>query len=252
MKRLLKPVPSERPTAEEALKDPWLTSHVASTEHDLAGLREHFDPRARWRAAFTGVRALNRFNSVSSRASGSSGGWRASSFADTDTDDDDGLPSQPHSPGAAFAAAAGTVAQHAGTPPDDPGENDYVTVTAPEEDSDDAQLQQQDAPATATDAAAVPAPSEAHELRHEAEQPSPLHEKVPTPLQGTGTRKEGESVGASHEAQPQPEPEAAPDGRSTPELTMPGSFDVPEAHHHQHLHFEGGWLGFFKKMHIRQ
>ncbi|KAI9059591.1 Pkinase-domain-containing protein [Trametes sanguinea] len=49
IKTLLNPDPSKRPTAEEALQHKWLTEHAPSTEHDLTGLREHFDPRARWR-----------------------------------------------------------------------------------------------------------------------------------------------------------------------------------------------------------
>ena len=42
-------------------------------------------------------------------------------------------------------------------------------------------------------------------------------------------------------------------GRATPELKMPGSFEAPEELYNQfHNHpWEGGFMGLFKKMHIR-
>ncbi|KZT40415.1 Pkinase-domain-containing protein [Sistotremastrum suecicum HHB10207 ss-3] len=78
IKRLLNVDPSKRPTADEATKDPWLTTHEPSTEHDLSqGLRENFNPRARWNSAINSVRALHRLNSpASSDKSGVSGGWK--------------------------------------------------------------------------------------------------------------------------------------------------------------------------------
>ncbi|THU79251.1 Pkinase-domain-containing protein [Dendrothele bispora CBS 962.96] len=64
IKSLLNPDPAKRPTAAQALNHTWLTTHTPSTEHDLStGLREHFDPRARWRSAITGARALHRLGS---------------------------------------------------------------------------------------------------------------------------------------------------------------------------------------------
>jgi calcium/calmodulin-dependent protein kinase I len=38
----------------------WLTTHAPSTEHDLSGLRENFDPRARWRQAIGAARLASR------------------------------------------------------------------------------------------------------------------------------------------------------------------------------------------------
>jgi len=43
------------------LSHTWLTSFAAPTEHDLCGLRENFDPRARWRNAIGAARAMSRF-----------------------------------------------------------------------------------------------------------------------------------------------------------------------------------------------
>ena len=58
---LLHPNPAPRLTAEQALSYTWLTSFAAPMEHDLCGLRENFDPRARWRNAIRMVRAMSCF-----------------------------------------------------------------------------------------------------------------------------------------------------------------------------------------------
>lgn len=57
---LLDPDPTRRLTASEALAHPWLTRSAPPTEHDLSGLRENFDPRARWKHAIGAARALTR------------------------------------------------------------------------------------------------------------------------------------------------------------------------------------------------
>ncbi|KAI0735690.1 Pkinase-domain-containing protein [Earliella scabrosa] len=235
VKKLLNPDPVKRPTAEEALNHKWLTEHTP-TDHDLSGLRENFDPRARWRAAVAGVRALRRFNSTSSRASASSGGWRSGTFVDSDDDDEE--QTQPVPP------APETVA--AQMPQDDPGENEYVKVTAPDEDE-----------GAEKHTAAEERPSSAHELKHETEAPhEPLHERVPTPLHNGGEGgpppQTQEGIGPSREREHAPEPEG---GRETPDLRMPGSFDMSgeeSQHHHHHHVWEGGWMGLFKKLHIKQ
>ena len=61
IRALLHPNPARRLTAEEALSHTWLTSFAAPTDHDLSGLRENFDPRARWRNAIGAARAMSRF-----------------------------------------------------------------------------------------------------------------------------------------------------------------------------------------------
>ncbi|EJD50102.1 Pkinase-domain-containing protein [Auricularia subglabra TFB-10046 SS5] len=87
IRSLLQVDPAKRPSASEALADAWLTTHEPANDVDLAaGLRENFNPRARWRAAITTVRALGRLGhlggatptssaSVSRRASEDSGNW---------------------------------------------------------------------------------------------------------------------------------------------------------------------------------
>jgi len=60
IRALLHPNPARRLTAEQALSHTWLTSFAAPTEHDLSGLRENFDPRARWRNAIGAARAMSR------------------------------------------------------------------------------------------------------------------------------------------------------------------------------------------------
>lgn len=47
----------------------WLTEHKPAAEHDLSGLRENFDPRARWRSAINGALAVGRLRrAVSDRS----------------------------------------------------------------------------------------------------------------------------------------------------------------------------------------
>ncbi|KAJ8589614.1 kinase-like protein [Rhizopogon salebrosus TDB-379] len=77
IKALLNPNASQRPTARQALNSHWLTTHKASTEHDvISSLGENFDPRKRWRSAIMSARVINRFGRRPSTASSTgSGGW---------------------------------------------------------------------------------------------------------------------------------------------------------------------------------
>jgi calcium/calmodulin-dependent protein kinase I len=86
IKTLLTPDPSKRPTATQALQIPWLTNRSPSTTHDLStGLRDNFNPRARWKSAIASARALSRFgtlgkekrddSSTASTPGAESGGW---------------------------------------------------------------------------------------------------------------------------------------------------------------------------------
>jgi len=62
IRALLNPDPDGRLSAQQALAHPWLTTFSSPTEHDLSGLRENFDPRARWRNAIGAARVLSRFS----------------------------------------------------------------------------------------------------------------------------------------------------------------------------------------------
>ncbi|PIL30869.1 transporter [Ganoderma sinense ZZ0214-1] len=235
VKALLNPDPSKRPTAEEALNHHWLTSHRPSTEHDLTGLREHFDPRARWRAAIAGARALHRFSLASSRTpsgSGSSGGWRTGSFVDSgDDDDDDDNPR----PMRAVPEAHGHGHGAAGSPHEEThSESEYVKVTAPEEDEQE-----------------HPQPKHAAEPSVSKPPPEPistLPQPSPAPVPAQAQTQAQEAAAPPQSAQP------VERGRVTPELKMPGSFDVPEdQYHHNHHHvWEGGLMGLFNSMHIQR
>ncbi|KAI0033614.1 kinase-like domain-containing protein [Vararia minispora EC-137] len=93
IRALLAADPAARPTAREALQHEWL--RTARDAGDLAGLRENFDPRRRWRAAIAGVRVASRFQSIGMRASSGAGasasvessdeeGWRNADGAEDD------------------------------------------------------------------------------------------------------------------------------------------------------------------------
>ena len=79
--------PLHRPTADEALCDPWLAntpSHV-----DLSPtLRQNWSPRPKWRVAVTRARAANRFAAADSRSSAqSSGEWHEEQGQENEQDD---------------------------------------------------------------------------------------------------------------------------------------------------------------------
>ncbi|KAF9220364.1 Pkinase-domain-containing protein [Gyrodon lividus] len=133
IKLMLKSDPAQRPTAREAYNKHWLTTHEASTEHDVgAGLRENFNARKRWRSAINSARALHRFgrrSSAASLSSSGSGGWGEDhTKADVDVIDGD-TPSNDESH--SDVSQSFTKLSLGSS---DPGTNDNVKVTGPEED----------------------------------------------------------------------------------------------------------------------
>jgi calcium/calmodulin-dependent protein kinase I len=83
---LLNPDPSRRLTAEQALTHSCVTSFAAPTEHDLSGLRENFDPRARWcNAIRAAARVLSRFGNHKG-----ANNHKDKSVVSSDHEDDDG------------------------------------------------------------------------------------------------------------------------------------------------------------------
>jgi len=85
IRALLNPDPSRRLTAEQALTHSWVTSFAAPTEHDLSGLRENFDSRARWRNAISAARVLSRFGNHKG-----ANNHKDKSVVSSDDEDDDG------------------------------------------------------------------------------------------------------------------------------------------------------------------
>ncbi|KAJ8520214.1 hypothetical protein ONZ45_g2942 [Pleurotus djamor] len=193
IKNLLNPDASQRPTAEEALSESWLTTHEPSTEHDLSsGLRDHFDPRARWRSAIASARAINRLSSfaktntstslssLSARSNlnrnnsvTSSGGW-----LDSD-DEEDPDAAEPAPVGNGNKLGAGK-----------PGSNDNIKVIPPMDDHH----------ANGSSGG----PTSAHELKREDHSGAhtPLHHKEPESLVHAGLVTPPSSSSSSTSAAP--------------------------------------------------
>ncbi|KAI0280894.1 kinase-like domain-containing protein [Russula aff. rugulosa BPL654] len=86
IRALLNPDPARRLTAEQALAHPWLTTFAPPTEHDLSGLRENFDPRARWRNAIGAARILSRVSNIKNGAGANKDKLLISDDEDEDAD----------------------------------------------------------------------------------------------------------------------------------------------------------------------
>jgi calcium/calmodulin-dependent protein kinase I len=240
VRALLVADPARRPTAADALQHAWLTG-TARTDHDLAGLREHFDPRARWASAISAVRAADRLRrpkSTSSVSTASSGGW-----GDDDETDSD----------AAGESPGGT--KHIGGGP--PGENEHVMITEPPSPENGETggaanaaevAKAQDfatpsPPPTHTGTGAPPAPTSAHALKREDHPvvPAPLHEqsRTPTPIAEAHARDNAPANVAADKAF----------------LEMPGSFHrsgtEADAHEREHKKPHGAWQGLLSKLHLR-
>jgi len=160
IKSLLNPDPHKRPTAAEALEAHWLTTHEPSKEHDIGqGLRENFNPKARWRSAINSAVAIGRMKK-------SFGSYGSQSTVSHDShSDDEGWANSP-------------------AVPMRPKANDIPQDTK-EEDAD-AQSQKPFAEREGEEKANVdqPRPSNSHTLLHE-DHPNAhatLHHKVSTDL----------------------------------------------------------------------
>ncbi|KAF9235088.1 kinase-like domain-containing protein [Melanogaster broomeanus] len=126
IKLLLNPDPTKRPTAHEAYNHHWLTTHVASTEHDIGvGLRDNFNARKQWRSAIN--RARNPAQRVY-QASGS-GGWGE----DHTRSDLEGTSGDSLSSGGSPSDISQTFTKIS-IGSSDPGTNDNVKVTGPDDD----------------------------------------------------------------------------------------------------------------------
>lgn len=242
IRALLNPDPIKRPTAAEASADPWLTTFEASTEHDLGvGLRDNFDPKARWRSAIASARALNRLKSLkqkqpsrqSSNASGSSGGWDTGSGSE----DEGGWASgqeEPTSPN----ADVGRKRSLGKTPQ---AENDNVKVTGPDGESHGSPVPPPLSPGP------VSAPSANHTLKRE-DHPHPVSDPIVPPRtaspEGLGEEDEPDMPGSfvrrsgsSHYSSTSP-----PAGPHPP---------LPQQGQGQGEEGEMSWQGLFRKLHVR-
>ncbi|KAF8054316.1 Pkinase-domain-containing protein [Lyophyllum atratum] len=254
IKTLLQPDPAKRPTAAEAASHRWLTTHEPSAEHDLShGLRDHFDPRARWKSAIASARALNRLGSelsgagVSRASTGATGGSKTSGgWLDSDEEGEE-------EGGKGRGREEGEM-------------NEHVVVTTPREEGE-----------------RLDVPSRGHELRRKPEVHLPPHVRPPTPVlvavaekaenekeddsnahtdtsahNNTHTNQSPDSSPNSPQADTQihDEPEsmlspADADAGHERELQMPGSFDLSDPPHHGQGHGHGAsWGDMLRKLRI--
>ena len=209
----------------------WIITQ-ASSEHDLSGLRDHFNPRARWKAAIAGARALHRFGTSQSRLSStskSSGGWKTISDSDDDDDDDK------------------QTSQAAESPKDGPGENANVTVTSPEGAVLTASPESQSAPAPSKVAenhdaqpAATEAPSQ-RELKRADQHHDPLEKKV---------ELDENHIKPNGQGHLEPSDGHHSDAESE-ELSMPGSFNFRSERRASNGHHHHPWQELFKKLRLK-
>ncbi|KAG6879190.1 hypothetical protein C0992_004493 [Termitomyces sp. T32_za158] len=218
IRKLLHPDPAKRPTAAQAAKEPWLTSFRPEGEHDISsGLRDHFDPRARWKAAIASARVLHRFGSLASRAStmtSNSGG-----FMDSDDEDYENIAS----------------------PVSEPGKNDNVVVTPPDEQENGMEGK----PRMRQDMLGVPGlASVVEEGRRRA-----LSEPQPTTVPNVGTAASSMGKQRALSEQVTSETGKLREDNGEPELRMPGSFDFsgPSQHHDT----GESWLDMLRKFRLR-
>ncbi|KAI6032591.1 Pkinase-domain-containing protein [Pisolithus orientalis] len=228
---LLNPDPSKRPTAEEALNHHWLTAYEPSTDHDLgAGLRENFNPRKRWRSAITSARVLARLGKVansrtrgSSVSSAGSGGWGEDHTRGEDPRDN-------NKAGASNAEDAREVSQalqKLSIGSEDPGSNDNIKITCPDEDLVGGQRKAEDS--TTLDSSSGPdEPSVKETVPNCNDQITELH-----PERSTVQPSEVTPISAPSSA-------LQTERRSHDELKMPGSFYVADGTWEKSIWQRGG------------
>ncbi|KAG6816523.1 hypothetical protein H0H93_007991 [Arthromyces matolae] len=236
IKRLLHPDPAKRPTAEEASNDRWLAGFHPEGEHDLSdGLRDHFDPRARWKAAIASARVLSRLGSIASRnstLSSNSGGWIDS---DDEQDEDEG-------------AGAGSEKVKSKTPPSGSGsdlagsgspkfERDHTASSTNGEEKERKQTRK-----NSKDLLGVSSlMSVAEEVRSRSQGASSLDNRPPTPVfddrtqaaSDSNSNSTAENPGSKPRSKVKSEEDEDEDEDERELLRMPGSFDFSNsANHH--------------------
>lgn len=109
----------------------WVTTHIASTEHDISsGLRDNFNPRKQWATAIFKIRAAGRLNAgalvasrrrdseasaTTSATTYSSGGWKDIAGEESDSDETEDHHHHSHStPGSTIPSPEATLSPTAG------------------------------------------------------------------------------------------------------------------------------------------
>ncbi|KAG5642130.1 hypothetical protein DXG03_003580 [Asterophora parasitica] len=258
IRALLHPDPTKRPTAQQAYDDPWLTTHEPSTEHDLStGLREHFDPRARWRQAIASARAIHRFGSFASRTS--SGASKTSGGGGWDNSDEESGDDNSHPQAQKVLVSSSRVRSPGGKR----DKNSRTLVTTPEE---------REAKEKKGDMLSIP--GQAHELTHTDQHVDgernnhhhrgttkshpALQNRPPTPVFSVPEAAEETYSVSKPAAQVFDEPESMqPDEEhqhEDAELRIPGSFDMygPPPAHTQPLPYMPweSWSDMLRRMRI--
>ncbi|KDQ51352.1 hypothetical protein JAAARDRAFT_41197 [Jaapia argillacea MUCL 33604] len=278
IKKLLNPDPKERPTAAEALKHPWLTAGLVPPTHDLPGLRDNFDPKAKWRTAIRGALAVGRLARMGSAGSGGSGGWKSvkekekekKEGGEGESDDEGGWRG-----GEDKKVEGGEVEKkvegeggNGGNGEKSEGENEYVNVSPPYDSEDEANKSKEKdkvkevGEGKAGENVKVDLPSEGHVLKreHHEDAHEPLHGRTESEL--GGVVREGTEASSQAPSTPTPghDGKEREEAESEYELAMPGTFSDEEMrrkhrHHHHHHHHGGGegegWGAWFRKLRLR-
>jgi len=99
------------------LSHTWLTSFAALTEHDLCGLHENFDPRARWRNAIGAARAMSRF----AKGNGANNNNKKDQLVLSSDDEDD------------IKSRSGSPSSRATPEPDSKRQQQYLSPPSPDD-----------------------------------------------------------------------------------------------------------------------
>lgn len=189
-------------------------------------MREHFDPKARWRSAITSARALHRLGSrVSTKSTTSSGGW-----ANDDDVSDDEIGST--------STSKHTLPIHNS---DEFASSEFIHVVVPEEE--------REASVTPKNKNQSPHPDQVLKREdHEAVKP-PLHEEVPSELKARTSSvytedntvyAEPESTGEDHDEQ-----------KKEDRFDMPGSFDFSAEDQNPGPSQGSSWVDMLRKMTLK-
>ncbi|TFK70883.1 Pkinase-domain-containing protein [Pluteus cervinus] len=244
VKACLRSDPSERLSSAQGLAHPWISGRPSVTaEHDIStGLRENFNPRARWKSLVTSARVMNRFGQIKAKKSPSE-----ELFGD-DSDEQD------------TATLVGVDATSAVVTPDQ-GQSAKKALI-PEAGAGAGQP-----PRSVPDPVRLPSSTPASTSRHA--QSKPLSASPPADQQlfeepQSISQEQHSSASAAHHNQHSGPPSHGNGKRplyhrqqrhgDEEEPRFPGSFDMAEEDEHHHGHAPGpfNFGEMFKKLHLGQ